>query len=52
MKYTAEFVSPLHPDKICDRISDSILDAYLKKDITARVAVEVMAGQGKIYIMG
>lgn len=52
MKYTAEFVSPLHPDKICDRISDAILDAYLKKDSQARVAIEVMAGHGHIHIMG
>jgi len=52
MKYTAEFVSPLHPDKICDRISDTILDAYLKKDSQARVALEVMAGHGQINIMG
>ncbi|MDO4220400.1 MAG: methionine adenosyltransferase domain-containing protein [Candidatus Saccharibacteria bacterium] len=49
---TAEFVSPKHPDKICDQISDAILDAYLAKDSRARVAVDVMGGHGKLYIMG
>ncbi|MDD5711053.1 MAG: methionine adenosyltransferase domain-containing protein [Candidatus Colwellbacteria bacterium] len=49
---TYEFVSPKHPDKICDRIADAILDAYLKKDPDARVAVEVMGGHGKIKITG
>lgn len=38
---TAESVSPGHPDKICDQISDAILDAYLARDQKARVAVEV-----------
>jgi S-adenosylmethionine synthetase len=33
---TAEFVSPMHPDKICDFIADSILDAYTKGDIDVR----------------
>ena len=37
---TAESVSPKHPDKICDQISDAILDAYLAKDPQARVAIE------------
>ena len=39
---TAEFVSPKHPDKICDFLADSILDAHLAIDPFARVAVEVM----------
>ena len=52
MQHTAEFVSPLHPDKICDRIADKILDEYLNKDPLARVAVEVMAGHDYIYICG
>ena len=38
---TAEFVSPNHPDKICDQISDAILDAHLAQDPNARVAVDV-----------
>jgi S-adenosylmethionine synthetase len=49
---TAEFVSPGHPDKICDFIADSILDAYLADDINSRVAVEVMGGHKLITING
>ncbi|OGI73445.1 hypothetical protein A3D42_00790 [Candidatus Nomurabacteria bacterium RIFCSPHIGHO2_02_FULL_41_18] len=49
---TAEFVSPGHPDKICDFIADSILDAYLAEDKQSRVAVEVMGGHGLITING
>ena len=39
--FTSESVSEGHPDKICDRISDSILDLYLGVDPEARVAVEL-----------
>lgn len=49
---TAEFVSPKHPDKICDFIADSILDAYLKDDKGSRVAIEVMGGHNLITING
>lgn len=49
---TAESVSPKHPDKICDQISDAILDAYLSEDPSARVAVEVCGGHGQIFITG
>lgn len=49
---TAEFVSPKHPDKICDYIADSILDAHLVQDPLARVAVEVMGGHGLITLNG
>ena len=49
---TAEFVSPKHPDKLCDIISDSILDAYLQKDPKARVAIETLGGHGSIYLVG
>jgi len=49
---TAEFVSPRHPDKICDFIADSILDAYLAEDKDSRVAVEVMGGHNLITING
>ncbi len=49
---TAEFVSPKHPDKMCDKIADTLLDAYLAHDPQSRVAVEVMGGHGKISISG
>ncbi len=49
---TAESVSPKHPDKICDQISDAILDAHLKEDSFARVAVDVAGGHGKVFITG
>lgn len=49
---TAEFVSPKHPDKICDFIADSILDAYLENDKESRVAIEVMGGHKLITING
>lgn len=52
MKKTAEFVSPKHPDKICDFIADSILDAYLQNDKNSRVAVEVMGGHKLVTING
>lgn len=49
---SAESVSPKHPDKLCDRISDSILDAYLAVDPKARVAVEVTGGHGQVFVVG
>ncbi|MBI4363778.1 MAG: methionine adenosyltransferase domain-containing protein [Candidatus Doudnabacteria bacterium] len=49
---TCEFVSPRHPDKICDFIADSILDAFLAKDKNAHVAIEVMGGHKSISISG
>jgi len=52
MKKTAEFVSPKHPDKICDFIADSILDAYLEVDKDSRVAIEVMGGHNLVMING
>ena len=52
MKKTCEFVSQKHPDKICDFIADSILDAYLVNDKKSRVAVEVMGGHHLITING
>lgn len=52
MKLTAESVTAYHPDKICDRISDAILDACLEQDPMSRVAVETMGGHGKIYLTG
>ena len=52
MLYTAESVSPKHPDKICDRISDAILDECLRQDINSRCALETMGGHGIITITG
>lgn len=49
---TAESVSPKHPDKICDQISDAILDAYLAKDPWARVAIDVAGGHGQVFVTG
>ena len=49
---TAECITPNHPDKICDRISDAILDECLRQDPNSRVAVETMGGHGKVYITG
>ncbi|MEO5691366.1 MAG: methionine adenosyltransferase domain-containing protein [Candidatus Saccharimonadales bacterium] len=49
---TAESVSPKHPDKICDQISDAILDAYLKNDKDARVAIDVAGGHGTVFVTG
>lgn len=49
---TAEAVTPKHPDKMCDQISDAILDFCLKEDKDARVAMEVLGGHGQVSIMG
>jgi len=49
---TAEAVSPRHPDKICDQISDAILDECLRQDENSRVAIEVMGGHNIITITG
>ena len=49
---TAESVSPKHPDKLCDRISDTILDAYLTEDPDSRVAVDVAGGHGVVFVTG
>ena len=50
--FTSESVTEGHPDKLCDYISDSILDSYLREDENARVACETVAGKGEIYITG
>ena len=50
--FTSESVTEGHPDKLCDYISDSILDAYLEKDKNARVAVETFASGNRITIAG
>lgn len=50
--FTSESVTEGHPDKICDQISDAILDEILKKDPTARVACETTCTTGLVSIMG
>mgnify|MGYP004512963421 FL=1 len=50
--FTSESVTEGHPDKLCDYISDSILDSYLSLDPYSRVACETVAGKGEIYITG
>ena len=50
--FTSESVTEGHPDKICDQISDGILDAILEQDKTARVACETCATTGMVLIMG
>lgn len=52
MLFTSESVTEGHPDKMCDRISDAILDEILKKDSNARVACETTCTTGIINIMG
>ena len=52
MLKTAECVSPKHPDKMCDRISDAILDAYLSQDSKSRVAIETVGSHGKVWVTG
>ena len=52
MLKTAECVSPRHPDKLCDRISDAVLDAYLLQDPKSRVAIESVGSHGKIFVTG
>lgn len=49
---TAEYVSPKHPDKICDQIADAILDAHLAEDPDARVAIDVAGGHGAVFVTG
>ena len=50
--FTSESVTEGHPDKLCDFISDSVLDAYFAKDPYARVACETVAGKGQILVTG
>ena len=50
--FTSESVTEGHPDKVCDQISDAILDAILKQDSNARVACETMITQGQAIISG
>lgn len=50
--FTSESVTEGHPDKICDQISDSVLDALLKQDPTSNVAVETMVTTGQVHVAG
>ena len=50
--FTSESVTDGHPDKLCDYISDSVLDACLEQDKNSRVACETVAGKGKIIVTG
>ena len=50
--FTSESVTEGHPDKICDQVSDAVLDAILEKDPQARVACETVVTTGMVMIMG
>ena len=50
--YSNEIVFRGHPDKVCDQISDALLDAYLKQDKKCRCGIEVVGGKGKIFVTG
>jgi len=50
--FTSESVTEGHPDKVCDQVSDAILDAALKEDPLARVAAETMATANHMFILG
>ena len=50
--FSNEIVFRGHPDKVCDQISDALLDAYLSEDKSSRCGIEVMGGKGKIFVTG
>ena len=50
--FTSESVTEGHPDKVCDQISDTILDAILEQDPDGRVAYETFCTTGQINVMG
>jgi len=52
MLFTAESVTPYHPDKICDQISDIFVDYFLENDPKSRIAVDCLGGHKKIAISG
>ena len=52
MLFTSESVTEGHPDKVCDQISDAILDAMLEKDPYSRVACETFCTTGSVTVMG
>ena len=50
--FTSESVSEGHPDKVCDQISDSIVDLYLSADPHSRVALETLATTNRVVLAG
>src|SRR3990167_756242 len=50
--FTSESVTEGHPDKVCDQISDGVLDAVLKEDPTGRVACETFVSRGMVIVGG
>ena len=50
--FTSESVSEGHPDKVCDRISDMVVDTYLSKDPFSRVACETLTTTNKVVLAG
>ena len=50
--YSNEIVFRGHPDKVCDQISDALLDAFLSGDSSSRCGIEVMGGKGRVFITG
>ena len=50
--FTSESVTEGHPDKICDQVSDAILDAIMEQDPMGRVACETLTNTGFIMVMG
>ena len=50
--FTSESVSEGHPDKVCDRISDMVVDSYLAKDPVSRVACETLTTTNKVVLAG
>ena len=50
--FTSESVTEGHPDKVCDQISDAVLDAILAEDANAHVACETIATTGMVLVMG
>lgn len=50
--YSNEIVFRGHPDKVCDQISDALLDAFLKQDKHSRCGIETVGGKGKIFVTG
>ena len=50
--FTSESVSEGHPDKVCDRISDMVVDSYLSKDPFSRVACETLTTSNRVVLAG
>ncbi|MEO0273235.1 MAG: S-adenosylmethionine synthetase N-terminal domain-containing protein, partial [candidate division WOR-3 bacterium] len=50
--FTSESVTKGHPDKICDQVSDAVLDAVLKDDKKGRVAIEALTTRGLVMVAG